>query len=369
VDALKGENKEELKEAKAEEAEEDKSEDSAPAEKKPEVKKTPVEDAPKSEPKQEESSSPAPSTTEDGKRIKISPLARKLAEKKGVDISLVKGSGPGGRIVKADIEKAVEEGVSAKPSAATGSSGASQPVLSGNAIAENKKVPLSSMRQVIARRLSESKSEIPHFYLETEVDAAPIMQLRKSLNASLGELAPEQGGIKFTVNDFILKASVEALRRNPAVNGSWAGDAIQQNGEVHLGVAVAVDEGLVVPVIKDAHLKGIRQISADMKELAGKAKNKKLKPEDMSGSTFTVSSLGMFGITGFFGIINLPNAAILSVGTIRKEAVVGPNDEIVVGQRMTVGASFDHRVVDGATGALFLKSLREVLENPAVMLV
>jgi len=366
VEALKGDNKQELKEVKEEAKEESKADESAPAKKQPEVKKTPVEDAPRDEGKSEATT--GASTTEDGKRLKVSPLARKLAEKEGLDLSLVQGSGPGGRIVKADIEKAVKEGVSA-PSPSAASSGNVAPVLSGNAIAETKKVPLSGMRQVIAQRLSESKTEIPHFYLETEVNAGPIMQLRKSLNASLGELAPEQGGIKFTVNDFILKAVVEALRRNPAVNSSWAGDAIQQHGEVNLGVAVAVDEGLVVPVIRDAHLKGMRQISADMKTLAGKAKDKKLKPDDMSGSTFTVSSLGMFGITGFYGIINLPNAAILSVGTIRKEPVVGPNDEIVVGQRMTVGASFDHRVVDGATGALFLKSLREVLENPAVMLV
>ena len=301
-------------------------------------------------------------------RIKASPLARKLAEKKGIDLATVKGTGPGGRIVKADVESAT--GAAPATSASTSDAPANIPTTSsGTAIAEDAKVPLSNMRTVIAQRLLESKTQVPHFYLETEIDVAPLMQLRKDLNEHLGQLPPEQGGIKLTVTDFILKATAEALRRVPQVNSSWGGDHVQQHGAVHMGVAVAVEDGLVVPVIKDAHAKGVRQISAELKELAGKAKSKKLTPNEMSGSTFTVSSLGMFPINGFFGIINQPNAGILSVGTAVKQPVVDANDNIVVGHRMTIGGSFDHRVVDGAVGAMFLKALKEILETPALILL
>lgn len=300
-------------------------------------------------------------------RVKASPLAKKLAEAKGIDLSTVKGSGPGGRVIKADVESA-----SGNPDSSTSapSSAASIPTTSsGSAIAEGGKRPLSNMRAVIAQRLMESKSQVPHFYLETEVDVAPLMKLRSDLNTHLAQLPAEQGGIKLTVTDFILKATTEALRRVPQVNSSWGGDHILQHGSVHLGVAVAVDDGLVVPVIKDAHTKGVRQFSAELKELAGKAKNKKLKPAEMLGSTFTVSTLGMFPITGFFGIINQPNTGILSVGTSVKQPVVDAHDQIVVGHRMTVGGSFDHRVVDGAVGAMFLKALKEILETPSLILL
>jgi pyruvate dehydrogenase E2 component (dihydrolipoamide acetyltransferase) len=301
-------------------------------------------------------------------RVKASPLARKLAEKKGIDLSTIQGTGPGGRIVKADVESAT--GGASPPAATSGATQAVIPLTSpGAAIAEEGKVPLSNIRTIIAQRLMESKSQVPHFYLETEVDVAPLMLLRKDLNQHLSQLPPEQGGIKLTVTDFILKATAEALRRVPQVNSSWGGDHLMQHGAVHMGVAVAVDDGLVVPVIRDAHAKGVRQISADLKNLAGKAKSKKLTPNEMSGSTFTVSSLGMFPINGFFGIINQPNAGILSVGTAVKQPVVDANDQIVVGQRMTIGASFDHRVVDGAVGALFLKALKEILETPALILL
>jgi pyruvate dehydrogenase E2 component (dihydrolipoamide acetyltransferase) len=296
-------------------------------------------------------------------RVKASPLARKLAEKKGIDLGTIQGTGPGGRIVKADVE-------SATSGATTSAAPLNIPVSStGSAIAEDAKLPLNNIRTIIAQRLLESKTQVPHFYLETEVDVAPLMQLRKDLNEHLGQLPPEQGGIKLTVTDFILKATSEALRRVPQVNSSWGGDHIQQHGAVHMGVAVAVDDGLVVPVIRDSHAKGVRQISAELKELAGKAKSKKLSPNEMSGSTFTVSSLGMFPINGFFGIINQPNAGILSVGTAIKQPVVDANDNIVVGHRMTIGASFDHRVVDGAVGAMFLKALKEILETPALILL
>ena len=327
-------------------------EESAPAEEKPEVAAAPEVKAP---------------ISSDG-RVKASPLARKLAEKKGIDLSTIQGTGPGGRIVKADVESST--GAAPAAAAKSGAAPASIPVTSsGTAIAEDAKIPLSNMRTVIAQRLLESKTQVPHFYLETEVDVAPLMQLRKELNEHLGQLPPEQGGIKLTVTDFILKATSEALRRVPQVNASWGGDHLQQHGAVHLGVAVAVDDGLVVPVIKDSHAKGVRQISAELKELAGKAKSKKLTPNEMSGSTFTVSSLGMFPINGFFGIINQPNAGILSVGTAVKQPVVDANDNIVIGHRMTIGGSFDHRVVDGAVGAMFLKALKEILETPALILL
>lgn len=318
----------------------------------------------------ESSEKPAVKTpTSKGGRIKASPLARKLADKEGIDLSSVKGTGPGGRIVKADVENAANN-ASGSTQTTTQSGPGSVPVtVSGTPISEEGKIPLNNMRTIIAQRLLESKTQVPHFYLETEVDVAPLMQLRVDLNNHLSDLPPEQGGIKLTITDFILKATAEALRRVPQVNSSWGEDHIHQHGNVHMGVAVAVDDGLVVPVINDAHAKGVRQISAELKELAGKAKNKKLKPDEMSGSTFTVSSLGMFPITGFFGIINQPNAGILSVGTAVKQPVVDANDNIVVGHRMTIGGSFDHRVVDGAVGAMFLKALKEILETPALILL
>lgn len=304
-------------------------------------------------------------------RVKASPLARKLAEKKGVDLSTVKGTGPGGRIVKADVASASEStpAASGQKGAADSSVAATPVTASGAPIAEDGKIPLNNIRTIIAQRLLESKTQVPHYYLETEVDVAPLMQMRADLNTHLGQLPPEQGEIKLTVTDFILKATAEALRRVPRVNSAWGKDHILQHGSVHMGVAVAVEDGLVVPVIRDAHAKGVRQISAELKDLAGKAKNKKLKPNEMSGSTFTVSSLGMFPITGFFAIINQPNAGILSVGTAIKKPVVDANGQIVVGQRMTIGGSFDHRIVDGAVGARFLKALKEILETPALILL
>lgn len=305
------------------------------------------------------------SLTADG-RIKASPLAKKLAEEKGVDLSGVSGTGPGGRIVKSDVLSAEGKPVTkaVAPAASTPSAG-----FSGAGIQEEKLLPVSTMRAVIARRLLESKTTVPHFYLEIEVDAKPLAELRESLNSKLAELSPEQGGIKFTVNDLILRATAEALRRVPVVNNAWNGDTIKQNGSVHLAFGVAIEDGLVTPVIRDAQAKSLRQIAAEAKELIGKARKKKLTPNEMSGSTFTVTNLGMFGINGFFGIINMPNAAILSVGATFKKPVVNERNEIVVGHRMNIGLSVDHRVVDGADGAKFLQALKEILETPALMLV
>ncbi len=308
------------------------------------------------------------STEKSGDRIRSSPLARRLAEEKGIDIALVKGSGPGGRIVKADVEKAAKEGTAAKDSAPAKKDAAPAAAMPVETL-EAKELPVSNMRAAIARALVSSKTEAPHFYLQTEVDGAPLAALRKSLNDGLAELPSAQGGIKFTVNDLILKASAEAVRRVPAINRSWKGDKIVQHGDVHLAFGVAVDDGLVTPVIREAQSKGLRRISAEAKELIGKARNRKLKPDEMQGSTLTVTNLGMFGITDFYGIINPPNAAILSVGATVKTPVVGKDGQITVGHRMKVGLSGDHRVIDGAVGAQYLAALREILENPALMLV
>lgn len=331
-----------------------------------------VEEAPPAEtPKQETATveaSPAPVTTStnDG-RLKASPLAKKIAADTGVPLEGLSGSGTAGRIVKKDVLAAAEKGITATSAAPAAAQTFAAPT--GGAIAEEKAIPVSNMRKVIASRLLESKTQVPHFYLETEVDMAPLLKLRSELNKNLADLPPEQGGIKFTVNDFILKASAEALRRVPAVNASWMGDTVQQHGSVHMSFGVALEDGLVTPVITDAHAKGLRQISAEAKELIGKARSKKLKPNEMSGSTFTVTNLGMYGMTGFYGIINMPNAAILSVGATVKKPVVDANDNIVIGHRMNVGMSGDHRVVDGATGAEFLVALKSILETPSLMLI
>jgi pyruvate dehydrogenase E2 component (dihydrolipoamide acetyltransferase) len=295
-----------------------------------------------------------------GGRVKASPLAKKVATEKGVALAGVTGSGPGGRIVRADVLAAA-----AKPAPAAAPSFA--PV--GGPLGPDEKTPVSNMRATIARHLLKSKTEIPHFYLELEIDAGPLTDLREGLNAALGDVPAEKGGGKFTVNDFILKASVEALRRVPAVNASWQGDHIQRHGRVHLAFGVALEDGLVTPVIKNADSKSIRQISAEARELAGKARSKKIKPDEMTGSTFTVTNLGMFGVTGFFGIINPPNAAILSVGATIKKPVVDAHDRVVVGRRLNIGLAGDHRVIDGAVAAHFLQALRTVLETPALLLL
>ncbi|WP_309384045.1 dihydrolipoamide acetyltransferase family protein [Cerasicoccus frondis] len=306
-------------------------------------------------------------SSDDGKRIKASPLARKLAESKGIPLSAVKGTGPGGRIVKKDVEEAAAKGVTAP--AAEAPAAAAPALLTPAPGLEEKTIKVSQMRKVIAKRLLQSKTEVPHFYLETEVDAAALIKMRAELNGSLADLPAEQGGIKFTVNDFILKASAEALRRVPQVNASWQGDVIQQSGSVNLAFGVALEDGLVTPVIRNAESKSLRTISAEAKALIKKARSKKLGADEMSGSTFTVTNLGMYGVTGFYGIINMPNAAILSVGATIKKPVVNDAGEIVVGQRMSIGMAGDHRIIDGAVGAEFLMALKETLEKPALMLV
>ena len=251
------------------------------------------------------------------------------------------------------------------PATAAGSAPAAAPV----ATLEALDIPVTNMRKSIGKALVGSKTQAPHFYLQIEVDGAPLAKLRAELNGKLADLPPEHGGTKFSVNDLTLKAAAEAVRRVPAINRSWEGDTIKQHPNVHLAFGVAIDDGLVTPVIRDAETKGLREIGAEAKVLIKKARGKKLTPNEMSGSTLTVTNLGMFGISDFYGIINPNNAAILSIGATLKKPVVNENDEIVVGQVMKIGLSGDHRTIDGAVGAQYLQALKEILEAPATMLV
>lgn len=291
-------------------------------------------------------------------RVKASPLAKKIAAERGVDLNALIGTGPGGRVVRADVENAPVGGASAGRVAATP---AIRPVVGP----EDERVPTSTMRNIIAERLLASKTQIPHFYLQMEIDAGPLMAFRAHLNAS----AEKTGGNKYTVNDFILKAVIRAAEAQPAINAAWDGDAIVKFKSVGLSVAIAIDDGLVTPVIKQAEKKTLLEISQSVKDLAGKAKNKKLSPDDFAGGTITVSNLGAYGIDQFSAIINPPQAAIVAIGSIRSAPVVNDKGQIVVGQRMWVGLSGDHRVVDGAVAAVFLAEMRKLLENPALMLV
>lgn len=279
-------------------------------------------------------------------RVKASPLAKSIAKDKGIDLSMVKGSGDGGRIVKKDIEN-FTPAQSAKSAAVVGQEAYTE-------------VPVSQMRKTIARRLAESKFTAPHFYLTMEIDMDNAISARKAVIDTTGE--------KISFNDMVIKAVAIALRKHPAVNAAWLGDKIRYNQHVHIGVAVAVPDGLVVPVVRFADSKGLSQISAEVKEYAQKAKDKKILPEDMQGNTFSISNLGMFGIEEFTAIINPPDACILAVGAIKQTPVV-KNGQVVPGNVMKVTLSCDHRVVDGATGSEFLRTFRQLLENPVLMLV
>jgi pyruvate dehydrogenase E2 component (dihydrolipoamide acetyltransferase) len=303
----------------------------------------------------------APQAKPPGGRVKSSPLARKIAAERGVDLSLLQGSGPGGRIVSKDVQQA--NPAASAPSRAAAPATVSIPVPAAGAT--DKVIPLSGMRRVIADRLLASKTQIPHFYLHIEVDAGPLMKMRADLNAG----ADPVSGVKLTVNDFVLKAVVAAAVKVPAANSAFNGDSILQFGSVGLSVAVAVDDGLVTPVVRDAQNKSLRAISESVKDLATRARAKKLKPDEYQGGTITVSNLGSYGIEFFDAIINPPQAVIVSVGAILKKPVVGPNDTIVVGQRLAIGLSADHRVVDGAVAAQYLSELRRLLESPALLLV
>src|SRR5438874_5748614 len=286
-------------------------------------------------------------------RVKASPLARRIAAELGVDISAVKGTGPEDRVTETDVRAAGKaKGVpKAAPSQISATPGS--------------RINLTGMRKVIAERLVASKGPVPHFYLNIEIDAGPLMSARAELK-SAGE---GSDSAKITVNDFVLKASVEAAVRVPKANASFDVDAIVQYSDVNLAIAVAIEDGLVTPVIRAAQNKSLREISEAVKDLAHRARHKRMKPEEFQGGTFTVSNLGNYGIDSFSAIINPPQGFILSIGAIGKKAVIDNCDQIVVGQRMSIGMSCDHRVIDGALGAEYLKELRQLLENPALLLI
>jgi len=290
---------------------------------------------------------PAIQASEESGRIKASPLARKMASERGIDLQLIQGSGEGGRIVKRDIEN-----YTPAPAAPVAGS-----IVATEAY-EDK--PLSQMRKTIARRLSESKFTAPHFYLTMEIDMSRAVEARKSMN----KISP----VKISFNDLIIKATAAALHQNPDVNVSWMGDKLRYYKHIHIGVAVAIDEGLVVPVVRFADQKSLSQIAGEVRELGDKARERKLQPEEFQGNTFTISNLGMFGIEEFTAIINPPDACILAVGAI-KEKAVAKDGEIKVAHLMKVTLSCDHRAVDGAVGSRFLKTLKELLEEPVRLLV
>jgi pyruvate dehydrogenase E2 component (dihydrolipoamide acetyltransferase) len=301
----------------------------------------------------------APAANTGNGRVVASPLAKKLASEKGIDINKVAGSGDGGRIIKRDIDNYTPAaGGGQQAAAATAQPGKTAPAVAGQVSFEE--VPVSQMRKVIAKRLSESKFTAPEFYLTMEINMDKAVESRTRIN----EVAP----VKISFNDMVLKACAIALKQHPKVNSSWLGDKIRVNHHVNIGVAVAVEEGLLVPVVRFADLKSLSQIGAEVKEFAKKAKDKKLQPSDWEGSTFTISNLGMFGIEEFTAIINPPDSCILAVGAINQVPVV-KNGQIVVGNVMKVTLTCDHRVVDGATGAAFLQTLQNLLEEPLRMLV
>lgn len=322
----------------------------APAVAEPSVEEAPVAEA---APAAEEA---APVTSSsNGDRLKASPLAKKLAEDKGIDIHAVQGTGEGGRIVKRDIDNyQVPAAAAAAPQVNMASAGAAPSGMSYD------ETPVSQMRKTIARRLSESKFSAPHFYLTLDIDMDNAIEARKRINA-----VAEQ---KISFNDFVIKAAAVALKQHPVINSSWAGDTIRTNHDVNIGMAVAVDEGLLVPVIRNADQKGLATINREAKEFAGKARDKKLMPQEWEGNTFTISNLGMFGIEEFTAIINAPDACILAVGGIKQVPVV-KEGAVVPGNVMKVTLSCDHRVVDGASGAAFLQTFKGILENPLNMLL
>ena len=310
--------------------------------------------------KQDNISAPIVSVSNDGQRIKASPLAKSMAKESGINLGQIQGSGEGGRIVRKDVI-GVKPGEAIVPTAAKTVAAPTQVVsVQTNATEssyEDKTV--SQMRKTIARRLSESKFTAPHFYLSVEIDMERAMEVREQLN--------QNSDVRISYNDLVIRSVASALKKHAVINASWLGDRIRYNHDVHIGVAVAVEDGLLVPVIKHADRKTLSQINGEVKMLAGKAKDKKLQPDEMQGNTFTISNLGMFGIEEFTAIINPPDACILAVGGIIQKPVV-KNGQIVVGNTMKVTLSCDHRVVDGASGAQFLQTLKSILEEPLLLL-
>jgi pyruvate dehydrogenase E2 component (dihydrolipoamide acetyltransferase) len=352
------EEKEEKPKAKEEEEKEEKpkkAEEPKEQKPKPEEKEEKKAAAPKAE-KKAEPEKPAPKIEKgEEARVRASPVARRIAAELGVDLSSVKGTGPEGRVTESDVRAAAKS----KPAAPA------TKVPAAVKAGESARIQLSGMRKIIAQRLVESLGPVPHFYLDIEVNAGPLMEAREELK-SAGEGAE---AAKITVNDFVLKAAVQAAVKVPRVNASFEGDAIVQYADIDLGIAVAIEEGLLTPVIRAAQNKSLREISELAKDLAHRARNKRMKPEEFQGGTFTVSNLGGMGIDSFSAVINPPQGFILAVGRITKVPVVDDCDQIIVGHRMSLTMSCDHRVIDGALGAEYLKELRHLLENPALLLV
>jgi len=296
-------------------------------------------------------------------RVKASPVARRVAAELGVDLASVKGTGPEGRITETDVRGAAKSVAAVSDRRQPGSqAGGHTPPLQKEG---TTRIQLSGMRKGIAERLVQSLGPVPHFYLTIEIDAGPLVKAREELK-SAGEGAD---AAKITVNDFVLKAAVQAAVKVPRANASFDGDAIVQYADVDLGIAVAIEDGLLTPVIRAAQNKSLREISEAMKDLAHRARNKRMKPEEFRGGTFTVSNLGGMGIDSFSAVINPPQGFILAVGKVTKVPLIDDCDQIVVGQRMSITMSCDHRVIDGALGAEYLKELRHLLENPALLLV
>jgi pyruvate dehydrogenase E2 component (dihydrolipoamide acetyltransferase) len=343
------EKKEEKSEEKTEKKPQAETEKPAPAEKKEK------ETAPPQEKKK------PPARTEEA-RVKASPVARRVAAELGVNLASVKGTGPEGRVTETDVRAA------AKSVAAVADRGGAKPQpkhVPSIKAGEGARIQLSGMRKIIAQRLVESLGPIPHFYLTIEINAAPLMAAREELK-SAGEGADTS---KITVNDFVLKAAVQAAVKVPRANASFDGDAVVQYADVDLGIAVAIEDGLLTPVIRAAQNKSLPEISEQVKDLASRARNKRMKPEEFQGGTFTVSNLGGMGIDSFSAVINPPQGFILAIGKVTKVPVIDESDQIVVGHRMSITMSCDHRVIDGALGAEYLKELRHLLENPALLLV
>jgi pyruvate dehydrogenase E2 component (dihydrolipoamide acetyltransferase) len=308
----------------------------------------------------EAAAAPAAAPAAAGEPVKASPMARAIARDQGIDLSTVTGSGPGGRVVKADVEAlAAGDGGRAAPAAAPAAPAAKAPAAAQPAPgADVEEIPLTNMRKTVARRLVESMQSAPHFYLTIQVDVEALLGLRAELNQRLAD-----EGVKLSVNDLLIKACAVTLRAHPDINVSWAGDKILRHRRVHVGIAVAVDGGLIVPVVRDTDQKSVSQISKDAKALIERARIGKLRPEDYTGGTFTISNLGMFGIDQFTAVINPPEAAILAVGTTNEEPIVR-DGQLATRQRMKLTLSIDHRALDGATGAQFLAALKATLEEP-----
>jgi pyruvate dehydrogenase E2 component (dihydrolipoyllysine-residue acetyltransferase) len=295
-------------------------------------------------------------------RVKASPVARRIAAELGVDLSTVKGTGPDGRVTETDVRAAAKT-----VAAGVDRGGAKLPMKTPTPVkpGERARIQLSGMRKIIAQRLVESLGPVPHFYLTININAGPLMEAREELK-SAGE---GDETAKITVNDFVLKAAVMAAVKVPRVNASFDNDAIVQYADVDLGVAVAIEDGLLTPVIRAAQDKSLREISASAKDLAQRARNKRMKPEEFQGGTFTVSNLGGLGVDSFSAVINPPQGFILAVGKVTKIPIVDDCDQVMVGHRMSITMSCDHRVIDGALGAEYLKELRHLLENPALLMV